>query len=110
MMYPITLPIIAEQSRKLPRSGLMPVRASNGALKTRSMYPIDKHDFEIVHWLSASELETLREFYNENRTDNVTFIWPADGYNYLYTCRFADRPEEDWRPGYVIVRVSLMEV
>lgn len=89
-------------------SGLQTGRATNGTLRVRSLYPSDKADFTIVHWLNLTEKNALDAFYTANRLLDVTYTDPGDGAS--YTVRFAAAPlPVDMTPWWE-VRVRLRQV
>lgn len=72
-------------------AGVVPARATNGALRVRVMYPADKRAFEVRHLLTSAERTTLETFYQAERLNDVTYTWPADGA--AYTVRFVAAPQ-----------------
>lgn len=107
MSYP-SLPIMRDGSRAERRGGLDPQRASNGALKVRRLYSADKTDFTLVHWLSDTQRATLETCWTSFRTGTVTLTWPETGAT--FTCRFAEAPQYEWRVGFWVATVKLLEV
>ena len=72
-------------------AGIVPARATNGALRLRVMYPADKRSFEVRHLLTSAERDTLEAFYQAEKLANVAYTWPADGVT--YTVRFVAPPQ-----------------
>lgn len=105
--YP-TLPWMRAGTTSSRASGVEPVRASNGVLKVRRLFDADKLDLQLEHWLSPAQKTTLDDFYLAQRDFNVTVTAPDDGA--AYTMRFADVPQYEWRVGYWVARVRLLEV
>lgn len=89
-------------------SGIQSARATNGALRVRSLYTADKANFSLVHWCTTAEKNALDEFYAANRLLNVDYTDPAD--SVTYTVRFTSAPQPvDMTPWWE-VRVVLREV
>jgi len=89
-------------------SGIQSARATNGALRVRSLYTADKANFNLVHWCSLAEKEALDTFYAANRLLDVEYTDPAD--SEVYTVRFTSAPQPvDITPWWE-VRVVLREV
>lgn len=106
--YP-TLPWLRDGTRADRDGGFEPVRATNGALKVRCLYPAEKQSFEIANWLTSAQRTTLEGFYAANKAENVTLVTPWDGAS--YTVRFVAAPVYEWQ--YVdrwIARVRMFEV
>lgn len=72
-------------------AGIVPARATNGALKLRMLYPADKRTFEVRHLLTTAERATLEAFYAAEKLADVAYTWPADGAT--YTVRFVAPPQ-----------------
>ncbi len=72
-------------------AGIVPARATNGALRVRVMYPTDKRSFEVRHLLTSAERATLEAFYQSEKLADVSYRWPADGVT--YTVRFVAAPQ-----------------
>lgn len=106
--YP-NLPIL-DSSRITVMDGVIPVRASNGALKVRKLFTTDKAEFAIEHLLTKADWDTLKTFYDNNLAADVTFTWPGRPSS-AYTVRFVGAPQPEgsqWR--MFRVRVALAEV
>lgn len=89
-------------------AGFQHGRATNGTLRVRCLYPEDKADFLLVHFLSLADKEALDDFYAANKLLDVTYTDPADGRT--YTTRFVSAPQPvDMTPWWE-VRVRLREV
>ena len=71
--------------------GVIPARATNGALRVRVMYPADKRAFEVRHLLTTAERSTLETFYGAEKLADVSYTWPAD--RVTYTVRFVAPPQ-----------------
>lgn len=89
-------------------SGVEPVRATNGALRTRRLWTVDKASIEIGHLLTVTERNTLEAFYAAEKDNNVTYTWPKTGA--AYTVRFAAPPRYIPRGNRFEARVRLLEV
>lgn len=89
-------------------AGFQTGRATNGLLRVRCLYPADKADFSLVHWLSLAEKNALDAFYTINKLRDILYTDPADSRS--YTVRFAAAPlPVDMTPWWE-VRVRLREV
>jgi hypothetical protein len=71
--------------------GYETARATNGALRVRQMWPVDKRTFEVGHVLTAEEWVALKAFYDTNRAADLAFTWQADAQT--YTVRFLGPPQ-----------------
>lgn len=99
---------VRDQSRTDVDDGIQPMRASNGALKVRRLFPADKRAFVILHWLSDSERATLVSFYATNKALNVDLVPPDTGA--AAVVRFGRAPVYELQGGYWTARVLLLEV
>lgn len=72
------------------RDGRVDVRATNGALKSRLLYPADKRTFVVQHELSSTARQTLDTFYTNNR--DLSFYYTPPGEATVYTVRFVGPP------------------
>lgn len=95
-------------SSAVAASGVEPLRATNGALKTRRMWPADKTTFEIGHLLTVAERATLDAFYAAEKDADVSYVSPWDGAT--YTVRFVAPPRYVKRLTRWEVRVSMQQV
>lgn len=107
MTYP-TLPIVQDDSDALRDAGLTVQRATNGGLKVRRLYSVDKTDFTVVHILSAAERDALLAFYAANVVSQFGFYWPGD--SATYTVRFAAAPQISRRHNHYRATVRLAQV
>lgn len=105
--YP-TLPWMQGGTTRSLSSGIEAVRASNGALKVRRLYAANKLELQLEHWLTESQKTALEAFYATEVLNNVDVTAPDDGAT--YSMRFADTPQYEWRVGYWVARVRLVEV
>ncbi len=72
------------------RDGRVDVRATNGALKSRLLYPSDKRNFQIQHELDSTARQTLETFYTNNRDLSIYYTPPGE--TTQYTVRFMGPP------------------
>lgn len=104
--YPDLMTLRASSTER--DAGLQTARATNGALRVRNLYPADKANFNIVHWLTQAEKDSLDTFYAANKLLDVEYTDPSD--SEVYTVRFAAAPQPVDMTPYWEVRVSLREV
>lgn len=107
MSYPTTLPI-NRASRTQREGGFNAVRATNGVLKVRRLYSVEKTDFTLEHWLTDAQKATLESVYSANRLLNITLTWPEDGV--VYSVRFGAAPQYRKEAGYWVADVLLLQV
>lgn len=88
-------------------AGFQHGRATNGKLRVRCLYPQDKADFLLVHWLSLAEKNALDAFYAVNKLNSIIYTDPADGRT--YTTRFVAAPQPTDMTPWWEVRVRLRE-
>lgn len=96
------------ESTATPQSGVDPVRATNGLLHMRRLWPDDKHSFEVAHVLSLAERADYAAFYAANKNADITYTWPGD--SQVRTVRFAAPPQYRRLTQHAEVRVRLEEV
>lgn len=104
--YP-TLPTSVD-SEVTVADGLVADRATNGALKVRSLYTSDKKTFRLIHEISTSQKSTLDTFYGTNKLLNVDYTSPFDGVT--YTVRFRRAPQYKATAVHWFATVELEEV
>jgi hypothetical protein len=106
MAYP-TLQITAN-SKASSDDGRIHVRATNGALKVREMFTAIKRTFNVEHYLTVADKQTLDSFYSTDKNNDVSFKW-VDGVT--YTVRFIGPPQYfDQVGGWYRANVTLGEV
>ena len=89
-------------------AGIDSARATNGALRTRVLYPADKIDFDLVHWCSTTERDALEAFYQANKLLNVDYVDPSDGSTHVV--RFSAAPQYTALTPWWEARVRMREV
>lgn len=97
-----------QDSTAVTASGVEPLRATNGALKVRRMWPADKATFQIGHVLTTAEKTTLDAFYAAEKDADVSYVSPWD--STTYTVRFVAPPQYIKRLHRVEARVSFQQV
>lgn len=105
--YP-TLPWMQAGTTRNRSGGLSPARASNGALKVRRLYPEPKLELQLEHWITDSEKTAFEVFYAANVDLRVDVTAPDDGLT--YSMQFSDAPQYEWRVGFWVLRVRLLQV
>lgn len=81
MAYP-TLPQNAGSSES-QLLGRQVDRATNGAVKARSLYAADKKVFDLKHMsLTDAQKATLTAFYATNALNSFEFVWAGDATSY----------------------------
>ena len=103
--YP-TLPT-RDESEAEPIESRLLVRATNGALKVRSLHPSEKHRFALVHDLSDAQRTTLESHYSGDKTSSFAFSHKGTSYTVVYAARPSYRR---YASGYSVATVRLEEV
>ena len=57
-------------------------RATNGALRLRLRYPVERNTFNLVHLLTHDEKAELEAHYQANKAGSFSFLWPEDRLTY----------------------------
>ncbi len=91
------------------RDGKTPVRATNGALKMRQLYPSDKIDFDLEFECSASQKSSIDSHYSGDRDNEFSYTDPVT--TVAHTVRYLGPPQPAPQPGgWWVVRVTLAKV
>jgi glycine/D-amino acid oxidase-like deaminating enzyme len=106
MDYP-SLPLLASSTLRR-EAGISAARATNGRLLRRRLWPQDKHEFELTHWLTEAQAAALEAHYQAHRDLSFAFVWPDDGM--VRTVGYTQAPLPTRAEGYVLVVVKLAEV
>jgi hypothetical protein len=84
------------------------VRATNGTLKTRQLYPADKRSFDLSFGCTAAQKSSIDSHYSGDRDNSFSYTDPAT--STAYTVRYTNPPQPQPQPGgWWIVRVQMME-
>lgn len=89
-------------------SGIETDRASNGAVRARSLYSNDKRTFTLKHvMLNATQRAALNAFYTDYKTTINSFSFDGTSYSVI----FGDAPQYDYvGANYADASVELIEV
>lgn len=95
---------------KLPGDdGVQISRATSGRPRLRTRFSQVWHAGVIIHELDQTDVQTLLDFYNDNRMIPFIFTYALDGVD--YTLQFSDYPQVIPKGGgYSDVTVSVVEV
>ncbi len=91
--------------------GVVSDRATNGAIRARSYYSSPKKLFTVIHEFVPTSVKTsLETFYNDNKNNEVYFLWLPDGVT--YQCIFHEGPPQSKFivQGYWTITVSLAQI
>ena len=81
MAYPTLA--IHKDSKRIVRDGRAEDLSVSGVARVRNFQSADKYDFELHHpSLTSSDVTTLKNHYDANRTASFDFTWPEDGVTY----------------------------
>jgi hypothetical protein len=94
-------------SRVESLDGQIADRATNGALKVRSLYTADKLVFLLEHEISTASKATLDAFWAANKLLDITYTSPFDGASYTVRMR---KPVYRRTPVHWFADVRLEEV
>ncbi len=94
--YP-SLPITIN-SRFNKLDGRLALRASNGILKSRKLYPADKLEFALEHELTSAQKTSLDSHYSTDGLNSFPYTWPGVG-TPTYTVRYLGAPQYQEMPG-----------
>lgn len=88
--YPTAL-IQLKGTALIPRAGKQVRQAASGKYRVRTTFSEVREAFVIRHYLTDSELTTLKNFYTANADIEFDFVYQAD--DQTYTCLFASAPQ-----------------
>lgn len=83
-------------------------RATNGALRLRLRYPVERNTFNLVHLLTPAEKDALEAHYQANKTASFSFVWPED--RATYTVVYGAAPVYVRGASSWTARVKLLQV
>lgn len=99
---------ISPSSSKTPITGVKVDVMEDGSVAARCFYTTPTYRFNIVHKdLPFADVSNLLQFYENNKTLQVTLTWPSDGST--YSVLFEKPPSESYQyPMVADVTVSLI--
>jgi len=99
---------ISPSSSKVPATGVKVDMMADGSVRAVCFYTTPTYRFNIVHKdLPFADVSNLLQFYENNKTLQVTLTWPSDGST--YSVLFEKPPSEAYQyPMVADVSVSLI--
>ena len=99
---------ISPSSSKVPATGVKVDMMADGSVRAVCFYTTPTYRFNIVHKdLPFADVSNLLQFYENNKTLQVTLTWPSDGST--YSVLFEKPPSEAYQyPMVADVTVSLI--
>jgi len=100
--------MISPSSSKVPVTGVKVDIMADGSVAAVCFYTTPTYRFNIVHKdLPFADVSALSQFYENNKTLQVTLTWPSDGST--YSVLFEKPPSEAYQyPMVADVSVSLI--
>lgn len=83
----------------------------DGSAHVRGYFPARKNQFNLKHFLTRAQLQTLLAFYDANRLNSFDFTWNLDdgvgSPNPTYTCIFSTPPKVTTSQDPQVLEVSV---